>query len=202
MPSISHVSDNLLEDLTTARRDNESRPLLFVGHSLGGIVIKDTLIRSSQYQNTGGNARLGSIYQSTVGIVFFGTPHHGSFEAPLERIVTNILQDSNPAKRIVRPVNPEFFEQQAMNFREIAETLPTVDIFELHHTHTINGSKLVCLILQIGNSCHNNVARLCLRALRFKQCHLREDLVYTNLTSNSPSFRVSTIMGIEQVQHI
>ncbi|CZR45737.1 uncharacterized protein FPRO_15087 [Fusarium proliferatum ET1] len=48
------------------------RPLLFICHSLGGLVVKQALIMSSKKEN------FQHIYESTRTIFFFGTPHRGS----------------------------------------------------------------------------------------------------------------------------
>ncbi|KAK4451554.1 hypothetical protein QBC34DRAFT_401310 [Podospora aff. communis PSN243] len=50
----------------------EKRPIVFIGHSLGGIVIKQAIILSSHRPLD------ASILQSTKLIVFLGTPHRGS----------------------------------------------------------------------------------------------------------------------------
>jgi hypothetical protein len=50
-----------------------SRPLLFVAHSLGGIIIKEALRRSRGCISF--QSHLHSIYEFTSGIIFFGTPH-------------------------------------------------------------------------------------------------------------------------------
>ncbi|KAH8666069.1 hypothetical protein BGZ61DRAFT_461584 [Ilyonectria robusta] len=56
-------------------RDRVSdRPLLFVAHSLGGIVVKEMLARSSI--STESNFK--NIVESTAAIIFLGTPHRGS----------------------------------------------------------------------------------------------------------------------------
>ncbi|KAF4628203.1 hypothetical protein G7Y89_g9950 [Cudoniella acicularis] len=43
-----------------------------MGHSLGGIVLKQALILASQQD------RYANIFNATIGIIFFGTPHRGS----------------------------------------------------------------------------------------------------------------------------
>jgi hypothetical protein len=54
----------------------ESRPIIFVAHSLGGIVVKELLRRSAGC--LGYQSHLKQISESTVGIMFFGTPHSGA----------------------------------------------------------------------------------------------------------------------------
>ncbi|KAI1074285.1 hypothetical protein F5B20DRAFT_574197 [Whalleya microplaca] len=67
----AHAKDLLysLHRLKTSRR-----PIIFVVHSLGGVILKDTLRRSEASEEQD----LKDIVQSTAGIVFLGTPHRGS----------------------------------------------------------------------------------------------------------------------------
>ena len=55
----------------------EKRPILFVCHGLGGILVKKALAYSST-RTSKNVAHLHSIFVSTYGILFFGTPHHGA----------------------------------------------------------------------------------------------------------------------------
>ncbi|KAK4158607.1 hypothetical protein QBC43DRAFT_382350 [Cladorrhinum sp. PSN259] len=55
-----------------------SRPLVFVAHSLGGLISKVALIRASDPGQHAPQAHLGNIAQSTVSVLFFGTPHQGA----------------------------------------------------------------------------------------------------------------------------
>ena len=70
------------------------RPIIFVCHSLGGLVVKRCLIHSkaSRHSHT---ERTRSIYVSTYGVLFLGTPHNGSDLAKwgtlLERISSAVL---------------------------------------------------------------------------------------------------------------
>ncbi|KAL1893712.1 hypothetical protein Sste5346_006212 [Sporothrix stenoceras] len=72
---------SLAEDfLYTLTRDRENagalhRPIVFVVHSLGGIVCKRTITLSYQKKV---DAVLGSVAASLVGVIFMGTPHSGS----------------------------------------------------------------------------------------------------------------------------
>lgn len=81
--SIFHHAENLLLDISSLRKseDERSKPLIFIAHSLGGIVVKDALCQSGN-QNT----RLSEILPATVGVMFLGTPHHGSKVASLGKI--------------------------------------------------------------------------------------------------------------------
>ena len=64
-------ADALLEAIRVKRKNAGSRPILFLGHSLGGLLIKQAL----------SNAQFNTIYEeirkATKGIAFFATPHNG-----------------------------------------------------------------------------------------------------------------------------
>ncbi|KAF5585844.1 uncharacterized protein FSUBG_12303 [Fusarium subglutinans] len=62
-------ADNLLEAINIERRDCSDRPILLLGHSMGGLLIKQALI------NAHSNAGYSAIKDDTTGIVFFATPH-------------------------------------------------------------------------------------------------------------------------------
>ena len=72
-------SERLVAELDAKRRDEGAaeRPLIFVGHSLGGLVIKRALIYSSEIMGEK-TEHLRSVFISTIGILFMGTPHKGS----------------------------------------------------------------------------------------------------------------------------
>ncbi|KAI1445813.1 hypothetical protein F5Y02DRAFT_426408 [Annulohypoxylon stygium] len=73
--TVYDIAWNLLVALESERRTEPLRPVLFVAHSLGGIVIKEMLRRSKGHM---GQVHLRDIFESTVGIMFFGTPHAGA----------------------------------------------------------------------------------------------------------------------------
>ncbi|ORY13427.1 hypothetical protein BCR34DRAFT_599956 [Clohesyomyces aquaticus] len=53
-------------------KDCKRRPLIFMGHSFGGLVVLKTLTDAK------GEDRFAEIYRSTIGLVFFGTPFRGT----------------------------------------------------------------------------------------------------------------------------
>ncbi|KAJ4326183.1 hypothetical protein N0V84_003234 [Fusarium piperis] len=60
-----------LEELRIDRRRAPRRPLLLLGHSLGGLLIKQALINAHNNENH------ADIKDSTQGLAFFATPHDG-----------------------------------------------------------------------------------------------------------------------------
>lgn len=71
--SILQHAENLLFDLG-GEREEEGRPIIFVGHSLGGLVVKQALVTASQaeYSKDDNTAGYVDIIKSTIGIIFLG----------------------------------------------------------------------------------------------------------------------------------
>ena len=73
---VSDYAGTLLAHIESRRVANEQRPVIFVAHSLGGIVCKRALIMAKE------NSTYQSIIANTIGILFFGTPHRGAVGSP------------------------------------------------------------------------------------------------------------------------
>ncbi|OTA58834.1 hypothetical protein K449DRAFT_373278, partial [Hypoxylon sp. EC38] len=67
----SHARDLLY---SLERERTPGRRIIFVAHSIGGLLVKEALRRSEQAEDES----LRDIIKSTKGIVFLGTPHRGS----------------------------------------------------------------------------------------------------------------------------
>ncbi|RAH45013.1 LipA and NB-ARC domain protein [Aspergillus brunneoviolaceus CBS 621.78] len=78
-------------------RNCSERPIIFVCHSLGGLVVKRTLIYCRSVNNEK-IQHLRSIYVSTYGILFLGTPHNGSDVAKWGALLQNICSAVMPKK--------------------------------------------------------------------------------------------------------
>ncbi|KAL4919605.1 hypothetical protein BDW62DRAFT_178723 [Aspergillus aurantiobrunneus] len=71
--TLSTIATKLLLCLNMIRTEDLEKPLLFIGHCFGGLVIERALILAKMQQN-----KYPSIFDSTIGVVFLGTPHRGS----------------------------------------------------------------------------------------------------------------------------
>ncbi|MGD1699309.1 esterase/lipase family protein [Dapis sp. BLCC M229] len=111
--SLFDQASNLLEYLEV--KDIGDRPLIFVTHSMGGLVVKD-LIRTAQNFDD-----KKAIIQQTQGIVFLSTPHQGSHLANLidninvlTRATVNV-QELKAHSPQLRQLN-EWYRQNVDNF--------------------------------------------------------------------------------------
>ncbi|KAL4978235.1 hypothetical protein BDW66DRAFT_130584 [Aspergillus desertorum] len=96
---ILNHSETLAASLAANRTIKEctERPIIFVCHSLGGLVVKRALIYSRSLTNEKVE-HLRSIYVSTYGILFLGTPHNGSEVAKWGLLLQNICSAVLPRK--------------------------------------------------------------------------------------------------------
>ncbi|KAJ5494100.1 hypothetical protein N7463_010187 [Penicillium fimorum] len=95
---VSHA-ETLASSLAANRnlRDCSNRPIVFICHSLGGLIVKRALIysRSLSSEKT---EHLRSVYVSTFGILFLGTPHNGSDIAKWGLLLQNICSAVFPKR--------------------------------------------------------------------------------------------------------
>ncbi|KAJ5894279.1 hypothetical protein N7495_005970 [Penicillium taxi] len=83
--SIEDLGGALLE-LITAFRANDGtskRPIVFIGHSLGGLLIKELLIRARRRKSTANS----DLSQACFGLLFFGVPNLGLRNEQLRTLV-------------------------------------------------------------------------------------------------------------------
>ncbi|KAI9749070.1 MAG: hypothetical protein M1835_001645 [Candelina submexicana] len=126
----------MLLDLAQERKGKEERdrPIVFVGHGLGGLVVKQALVKSREFETNGQNPRLASIARNTSGIVFMGTPHRGSDQTNWASIATNLAKlltkDSND--RIVSALSrgSDILEGLQDSFAGIIDRFDIYSVFE------------------------------------------------------------------------
>ncbi|KAL6855647.1 hypothetical protein J3F83DRAFT_753806 [Trichoderma novae-zelandiae] len=76
--------EELIHSIHSLQRDDPNRPIIFVGHSLGGNVIVNGLL----YANS--EDAFKYLLKATVGLVFLGTPFRGTKWQPLLESVVNL----------------------------------------------------------------------------------------------------------------
>lgn len=119
--SISQHANNLLSDLDDLRHSQKDRevPIIFVVHSLGGIVVKAALNKSSSEAGT----RLKNIAPATFGVVFLGTPHRGSKSASFGKVANQVsmIAFQRPNLKLIRALerNSEILDIIGDGFRQV-----------------------------------------------------------------------------------
>ena len=108
------------------------RPLIFIAHSLGGIIAKQALVwahREPRYQ---------SIKDHTLGIVFFGTPHRGSDKANYGKTLANVAAGvtHKPKSKLIDALqsNSDTLMRLTSEFKFEA---PNIEIMTFYETKTM-----------------------------------------------------------------
>ncbi|GAB1317135.1 hypothetical protein MFIFM68171_07345 [Madurella fahalii] len=99
--SIRDHAKVLLVHLDNQREDDDEaklRPIVFVGHNLGGIIIKQTIMFACK------NPRYKHLWEASRGIMFFSTPHYGMYPDLWYKFVRYVLQLDEPEEGTV-PTN-------------------------------------------------------------------------------------------------
>ena len=86
--TLSDYACDLLERIRVARLSEreKGRPILFVCHSLGGIICKKALVAAHE------NPAYTPLLERIKGITFMGTPHRGSGFSSLGNPLSNIVK--------------------------------------------------------------------------------------------------------------
>jgi hypothetical protein len=108
--------------------DTSDRPIVFICHSLGGIVVKQALrtaTNESIYNNTA---------EKTRGIVFLGTPHRGSDLAFWGGFLARVaeLAFQHPKKKFIEDLknNSDTLMNVSEDFRSIVEKYAIISFYE------------------------------------------------------------------------
>ncbi|KAM0334178.1 hypothetical protein ACHAQA_001198 [Verticillium albo-atrum] len=108
---------NFLTDLTTERASSgaKTRPLIFVAHSLGGLVCKEAILLSRDSNDE----HLRGVFDHVSGIAFMGTPHKGSWMVDWANIPVSalgVMPNSNIRLLGVLKTTNEFLESVQERF--------------------------------------------------------------------------------------
>jgi protein SERAC1 len=108
-----------------------SRPVIFICHSLGGIVFKDAIVEAS-LQGT----MYEGILKNTAGVVFMGTPHRASRTASparnLTRIVNVLTVGATFKTHLLKTLEVSSSESDAISRRatHLMKNFPIVSFYE------------------------------------------------------------------------
>ncbi|MCJ1467841.1 hypothetical protein MMC07_006466 [Pseudocyphellaria aurata] len=137
----------LVSDLCLKRRltKTRNRPIIFVAHSLGGIVVKSALIHSDAARH-GAVEEHRSIKLSTYGILFMGTPHQGGSGVQLGQLMLNVASvfvkaDDNILKHLER--DSEWLQQQLGQYGPISKDFVTKFAYESYPTRVALGKTIL-----------------------------------------------------------
>jgi hypothetical protein len=147
---IHHHAQTLIANLALERKSEEveEHPIIFVAHSLGGILVKRALELSNDLTSKNADDNR-SIFVSTYGIIFLGTPHNGADPAKWGVILQGMVSALVPKKvmhsesQLVKTLqsNNETLQNINLHFLDIYQKFKICMIHEAAPTD-IKGSKV------------------------------------------------------------
>lgn len=116
----------LAMEVANSRSASAQRPIIFLAHSLGGLVVEQALLICLEPNEP----RLQDVVQNTVGILYFGTPHQGSYLASTGSKFAGLLNHVRQVNRrtlsvlktdseVLHILEEQFQRQLAHRFRSI-----------------------------------------------------------------------------------
>ncbi|KAG8824605.1 hypothetical protein FRC17_009068, partial [Serendipita sp. 399] len=155
--TIFHHAEAFAEALSRQRTANPERPIIFLAHSLGGIMLKKVrsfatrLGSMADYlkalvhchlRNHKSGHRLRSIITSTLAVLFFGTPHAGANGVQLVEWMCRLLSiyrsTSNKVLKDIKKDSSALEELQA-NYLPASEGIDTIFFYEAYETPIVGG---------------------------------------------------------------
>ncbi|TEA19033.1 Protein SERAC1 [Colletotrichum sidae] len=128
--NVSNIYDHardLLQRLAGERVDCENRRLIFIAHSLGGLVVKAALRDSQLASETKKDLR--NVHASTIAVLFFGTPHRGSEWVNAGKMAQNFAKAFG-------------FSTTSMNLDLLNKSSPTLERIRDEFTELLDSSNL------------------------------------------------------------
>ncbi|PVH98023.1 hypothetical protein DM02DRAFT_616112, partial [Periconia macrospinosa] len=115
--AVTDITDEaamLLERIRGERKSQSDRlkPIIFIAHSLGGILVKKAMIHAHQRLR-----EYGELLDSIKGVIFFGTPHRGSDAAYWASYAARVLKTI----QLGRGTNDKFVSDLRRNSKAFAE---------------------------------------------------------------------------------
>ncbi|KAI3333095.1 hypothetical protein F4824DRAFT_491112 [Ustulina deusta] len=123
--SIEDLGATFMENITSFRDATESsqRPIIFIGHSLGGLVIKEALLRAD-----GSSGNISNLHKACFGMFFFGVPNLGLRydqllaivrDRPNEALIKSLVVDRDSAPSYLKRISDQFSKQFEGHFVQI-----------------------------------------------------------------------------------
>jgi len=145
--STSQVYDfalSLLQEMKDVRRGCEERKIVWVCHSLGGIVVKKALNEAC------GQVQYTDIFKNTAGIAFLGTPHQGSGTATFGQITSGIAGAFVPGAQMFNRVLLRNLEKNSPTLFEISNRFAAIcsqfRIFSFYESRPLMGRVVSAMI--------------------------------------------------------
>ncbi|KAF4341128.1 hypothetical protein FBEOM_4998 [Fusarium beomiforme] len=139
---IIHHANDLLRNLVLKRLDHPERPLIFIAHSLGGLVVKRAILLCAT------NHDWKAVKQATKSIIFMGTPHMGSEKAEdlvvVQKLASLVILQTAVATNLTKELRAFSTSVQDINMEftiDVHRSIKLLCCYESHPQRLPNGTK-------------------------------------------------------------
>ncbi|KAH0551496.1 hypothetical protein GP486_007289 [Trichoglossum hirsutum] len=132
--TVEDYSREFLEGIKKVRgtKETRERPLFFVAHSFGGIILARCLVRAAQ-TNEDDHPTIATLYKATYGILFFAVPHRGLIVNDMESMLD---QDNHPRKALLEQIN-KGSDLLVPDFKDLIRDRKIVTFYETEQTRRL-----------------------------------------------------------------
>ncbi|KAK7419576.1 hypothetical protein QQZ08_010789 [Neonectria magnoliae] len=101
--TIMDYGRELIEELKKVRNTEElrQRPLFFIAHSFGGIILAHCLVKAVQ-TNEDDHPAIATLHRATYGMLLFGIPHKGLVVDDIQKMLAG--QDNHPRSALLQQI--------------------------------------------------------------------------------------------------
>jgi hypothetical protein len=167
---LTSLANQFIEVLCAERSSDKAsqRPIVFLCHGFGGLLVKRALAFSKS--RTGSKStRLRSIFVSTYGILFFGTPHLGMTTQALlippkgnKSNPNNFMLSLHMSSELIKDITDQFVQlMKEFHITNFWEELPTVyGTDEIYLVESVSAAPIEDDVSRCGiNSNHSGIVK-------------------------------------------
>ncbi|KAL9625383.1 MAG: hypothetical protein Q9160_000446 [Pyrenula sp. 1 TL-2023] len=112
------------------------RPLIFIGHSFGGIIIAHCLIKSIQASHEH-SPLIASLYPATYGLLLFGVPHKGLIIDDIEKMLAE--EKAHPRHNVLRQIQQclDTLASQLIDLKNLLRDRKVTSFYETQQTRSL-----------------------------------------------------------------
>ncbi|KAI9657407.1 MAG: hypothetical protein M1821_003089 [Bathelium mastoideum] len=131
-------SRGLLDELKRIRNTEEERqrPLFFIAHSFGGIILAQCLMKAAR-QDESDHPALASLYRATYGMLLFAIPHKGLVMKDIKQMLAG--QSKHPRNELLQQISDEssYLAIHFGEFRDVIRDRKVVSFYETRQTQEL-----------------------------------------------------------------
>ncbi|KAF2186789.1 hypothetical protein K469DRAFT_570907 [Zopfia rhizophila CBS 207.26] len=128
----------LIEELKKVRNTEElrQRPLFFIAHSFGGIILAHCLVKAVQ-TNEDDHPTIATLHRATYGMLLFGIPHKGLVVDDIQKMLAG--QDNHPRSALLKQIRSksDLLAFQLADFKNLIRDRKIISFYETGQTRQL-----------------------------------------------------------------